>query len=269
MDSSAGGSSELSESLEASDSPESSDSPKPPGSPKPSDSSQSSINRTEISENVKQSNQTALTQPSLNLDVQEALRKDGLGVKLDGRIYLPDDSPLHPRNWSSSRKLFESPLICALEVAQNMLSIAGLFLYKAAGAHIDLGEMSVIFCFTTVYFIGQSLGGLIFPPFAESFGARKGYCISAAMYAAMCLLIGLCPHVATMVVGELVTGLASTFPTAVAVGSIENMFDVSYRIWPLQTWAFSVVCGVAIGPAYTTYTKDFSSAYLIKGSQSW
>lgn len=35
-----------------------------------------------------------------------------------------------------------------------------------------------IFCFVTVYLLGQALGGLVFPPIAECFGGRIIYMLS-------------------------------------------------------------------------------------------
>jgi MFS family permease len=70
------------------------------------------------------------------------------------------------------------------------------------------------------------------PPFTESFGRRKSYFYSCAIYSIGCLITAVVPHTtAGVIVGRFISGLASAVPSVVVAGSIEDIYDARSRVW--------------------------------------
>jgi hypothetical protein len=36
----------------------------------------------------------------------------GLGINLEEEVYWPEGSPLHPRNWTLKRKIYDTGVLC-------------------------------------------------------------------------------------------------------------------------------------------------------------
>jgi MFS family permease len=165
-------------------------------------------------------------------------------------------SPAHPRQWPLQRKIYDTAIICLLEFLTTVVSNSGSDVSREAGPEIGLSREMAIFCLTTLYLLGQAFGGLLLPPVCEAFGGKLIYAGSSAGFTAMCLMIGLAPSTATVVVGRFVSGALSAMPTVVACGSIENMWDTQDRIWAIDIWAIAGFLGMAIGPVYAVYVSE-------------
>lgn len=72
----------------------------------------------------------------------------------------------------------------------------------------------------TLYLLGQALGGIVFPPIAETFGGRTIYLVGAVGFSLSCLAVGVSATLPAVVVGRFCSGVFSAMPTVVAVGSI-------------------------------------------------
>lgn len=177
--------------------------------------------------------------------VHVALRKRGFKVNRFGVMTWLENSPAHPRRWSIMRKAYvsriafihsstssthtplthasskDSAIICFLEFFVTLLSNAGSSLTTEISQEFGTSRETALICLTTVYLIGQALGGLIFPPIAEAFGGRTIYVASTFGYAISCVLIAACPNLAVLVVFRFVGGFLSAMPAVVAAGSIE------------------------------------------------
>lgn len=103
------------------------------------------------------------------------------------------------------------------------------------------------------YLLGQALGGLVFPPYAEAFGRKKLYVISTVIYSGFCAIIGGVQSPIAAVIGRLVTGFLSAIPTCSISGSIEDMFNSKDRIWMMLSYIGSANIGVALGPVMSAY----------------
>jgi hypothetical protein len=198
------------------------------------------------------------TQPpqAIPATVLKALSDNHLTVQEDGLVDFAYASPSHPRQWSLPRKLYDTTIICLLEFVTTVISNAGSNIAGQIGSQFDISEELAIFCTATLYLLGQAIGGLVFPPVAEVFGSRILYAGSTALYAAMCLMTGLAPSLATIITGRLFCGMLSAMPTCVATGSVENIWDSRARIWGIASWAAAGVFAMAIGPLYAVYVSD-------------
>ncbi|KAK1671122.1 fluconazole resistance protein 1 [Colletotrichum godetiae] len=158
---------------------------------------------------------------------------------------------VHPRQWSQARKAYDTCLIVFLEFFTTMISTAG----SPVAGHIygDLGisPVSATCIFVSTYLIGQTIGGVFFPPWSESFGRKKLYVISTGLYSLSCILVGRVPTIPGIVVGRFVGGLLSSVPTIVAAGSIEDLWDTNARVWWLYWWSLVANLGILTGPVFS------------------
>lgn len=165
-------------------------------------------------------------------------------------------SPSHPRNWPLRRKLYDTALIVLLEAVMTLVSNTGSSLAPFAGPQLGLSREGAVACFTTVYLLGQALGGLVFPPVAESFGGRAIYLTSTFGFALGCVLLAAAPgRLGVVVACRFVTGLLSAMPCVVATGSLENMWDFRSRTFVIHVWISAAVVGLALGPPVATFVS--------------
>ena len=129
----------------------------------------------------------------------------------------------HPRQWPLVRKVYDSAIICFLEFFMTLVSNTGLSIAPQAAHELGVSTEVALLCFATVYLIGQAIGGLVFPPIAESFGGRVIYLTSAFGFAVFCVVIAAWPTISVVVLCRFITGLLSAMPAVVAASSIENM----------------------------------------------
>lgn len=190
--------------------------------------------------------------------VLKALSDEYLTTRNDGIVDFAYGSPIHPRHWRTSRKLYDTLLICVLECMTTIVSNAGSSINEEVALHTGVSRELSIFFLATLYLLGQALGGLVFPPITEVFGSKLIYTASTAVFAALCLMAGLAPSLATIIVGRFFSGLLSAMPTCVATGSLENMWDSRARIWAIGIWAAAGILGMALGPLYAVSISESS-----------
>ncbi|RMX80835.1 hypothetical protein D0869_07258 [Hortaea werneckii] len=187
-------------------------------------------------------------------EVSITLSEKGFVVDRYGSVSFKQDSVSHPRRWPLYRKVFDSALICFLEYFMTMMSNTGATVSHHASAHFHISPTVAILCTVTVYLLGQAVGGLVFPPIAESFGHRTIYVSSTFGFAVLCLIVGAGhEHLIPVIAGRLLSGFLSAIPATVACGSIENMWDERARIFTVHAWIASAVLGLASGPPIATY----------------
>jgi MFS family permease len=97
------------------------------------------------------------------------------------------------------------------------------------------------------------LGGIIFPPYSEAFGRKKLYIVSTGFYSIFCVIVGLVPSLAGVVVGRFFSGFLSAIPTIIVAGSIEDIFNSKDRLWLIFLWAMVANMGLALGPIMSIY----------------
>jgi MFS family permease len=103
------------------------------------------------------------------------------------------------------------------------------------------------------FFFGQALGGLILPPYTESFGRRPANIAACVAYTAFCALVGAGNSLAAVIIGRFFCGFLSAIPTVVGSGSIEDLWDVRQRIWAIDIWIKGSIVGIALGPTVGVY----------------
>ncbi|KAF2220821.1 major facilitator superfamily transporter [Elsinoe ampelina] len=177
----------------------------------------------------------------------------GVEVNSAGLMVWRHDCSDHPRNWSSSRKVYDILVVGLLEFYGTVISTTGPSAAAASRDEYNLTALTSLVAFGLVYQLGQAIGGLVIPPLSESFGRRTPYIASAVVYTIFCLLIGLVPSVAMVYIGRFLTGLASAVPSVVLAGSVEDMFNSRQRKWLVLVWVSLATAGLICGPIYGVY----------------
>ena len=185
--------------------------------------------------------------------VADKLAARGFEVSDEGIVRWAKDSLTHPRHWPLLRKIYDSAIICFLEFFMTLVSNTGSSIAPFAAEELGVSREMALFYFTTVYLVGQAIGGLVFPPIAESFGGRTIYVTSTSGFAVFCVLLAAYPTLYVVVVCRFITGLLSAMPCVVATGSIENMWDMTSRTFLIHIWICAAVIGLALGPPMATY----------------
>ncbi|KAF7719750.1 MFS-type transporter [Penicillium ucsense] len=190
----------------------------------------------------------------LENSLQDYLQGHKLELTCDRKfIRWGRDNPKHPRNWSKIRKLFDTSVICALDLFVTASSTAGSAAATQAKDEFHLNQTISTFCFVTLFLLGQSIGTIVFPPWSEAFGRKKTYLFSAALSSICCLVIGLVHSLTAAIVMRFVAGLLSAVPGTILGGSIEDMFNSKARIWVIFFWTVASNIGLIIGPITSSY----------------
>lgn len=158
-----------------------------------------------------------------------------------------------PRNWSINRKFYDGLLIFFLEFYTTVISTTGPSAAEQAMSEYGLGRVEALTGFQFTYGIGQALGGLIMPPFSELLGRRKSFLLSASVYSISSLITGVVPSPAGVFIGRFLSGYASSVPSIVLAGSIEDLYTSRTRLWFLWLWNCCTSLGLVIGPIYGSY----------------
>ena len=224
--------------------------------------SQRSVSSTSTSSTASALSDSPLVDEKLfvkvSLHVAASLAHRGFNVSAIGKVTWRDDSPLHPRNWLLTRKVYDTAVICFLELFTTLVSNTGSSTATAGAADLGVSKGIALICFTTTYLLAQAVGGLVLPPVAETFGGRNLYIIGAAGFTLSCISMAAHPTLPMVVAGRLVCGFMSALPSTVAVSSFENMFDFRARIWVFHIWISCAVSALGIGPSVATYISTSS-----------
>ncbi|KAL0933482.1 MFS multidrug transporter [Colletotrichum truncatum] len=179
---------------------------------------------------------------------------------------------VHPRKWGKARKVYDTSVIMFLEFFTTMISTAGTPIAGHIHRDLGIGPVPATCIFVSTYLVGQTLGGVIFPPWSESFGRKNLYVFSTGLYSMSCLLGGKFPTIPGIVIGRFIGGLLSAIPTIVATGSIEDMWDTQARVWWVFWWALLANIGLLTGPvfsdlimAYVDWVWAFYTAAIVTG----
>lgn len=104
--------------------------------------------------------------------------------------------------------------------------------------------------------MGQTIGGILMPPFSESFGRGEPYLYSCIAFSIGSIITGVVPSVAGVIIGRFISGFSSAVPSVVIAGSIEDMYPSTRRVWMMFVWNSSTTLGLTVGPIYGSYITE-------------
>ncbi|PLB52196.1 MFS multidrug transporter [Aspergillus steynii IBT 23096] len=197
------------------------------------------------------------TETTVHRPVHDCVYGHGLEFTADGQyVCWGRDNKKHPRNWHKARKVYDTTIILLLDFFITGTSSAGAPAATRAKDDYGIGRELSIFCFVTVFLLGQVLGTIVFPPWSESFGRKKLYILSSGLSAIFCVVVGVVPSLAGTIVGRLFGGLLSAIPYTVGCGSVEDMFSSWARTWVLLFWTVSSNIGLSMGPIIGSHITE-------------
>ncbi|UPX11234.1 uncharacterized protein EKO05_0001852 [Ascochyta rabiei] len=209
--------------------------------------------------------------------ISTAIDESGLRRTASNHVEWQKDHTQYPRNWSSYRKCYDATMIVFFEFytlssapflshdmplmeCRTVISTTGPSAATAAMQeyHLTRGVALVAFVFMQVqsYRTWQAIGGLLVPPFSESFGRRKPYLYSCAAFSIGSLITGVVPSAAGVFVGRFMCGFASAAPSVVIAGSVQDLYAGTHRVWMILVWNSTTTLGLTIGPVYGAYLAD-------------
>jgi hypothetical protein len=117
-----------------------------------------------------------LGKASLPLQVLQEFQNSGLSFNDSGKIYLPVTSRTHPRNRPLKCRILQSLLTCAIEHVTMLIRNSGSEVVKDVVPLLRMTELAIHATLARSYIVGQAIGGLVFPPSAETFGKPVTSC---------------------------------------------------------------------------------------------
>ncbi|PKY00706.1 MFS multidrug transporter [Aspergillus campestris IBT 28561] len=204
------------------------------------------------------------SEESRDISLHNVLVAHGLGLAPDGSfVRWLEKNPRHPRNWSTPRKFYDLIVIHLCDFFVTVASSAGTAAAKAAHVEFGISQTMAIFCFVSVSLMGQVLGSLILSSYSETFGRKRLYVLSTAIFSIGCIIIPAVPSLAAVVIGRWVTGFVSSIPANVLTGSLEDMYNSQDRLWWMCMIAVASNLGLVLGPLFGVYiTTDLGWRWL-------
>ena len=184
------------------------------------------------------------------------LNEHGLALNENGFVRWENGNPKHPRNWSVKAKTYNTVIILLLEFITSAVGTAGTSAAREMQNDFNVDLAVSIFCLTSVYLIGQGIGGAFFPPYSEVFGRKILYIVSTAVYCVFSALTAGVHSLPMIIIARFLSGLASSIPTIVVAGSIEDVFNMRARVWMIFVWAVVGNAAVCVGPIYSSYVTQ-------------
>lgn len=196
-------------------------------------------------------------------NIQALLDEYGLEFTPNGEsIRWSVGNKRHPRNWPASRKIYDTGLVIFLDLFTTSVSTAGSSAADHARHEFGIGKTLAIFLFVSLSLLCQMFGGIIFPAWSEAFGRKRLYIVSTGLYSVFCLIVGIVPSLAAVIVGRFFAGFLSAIPAIVVAGSIEDMYNSKDRVWLIFLWAIVANMGLALGPIMSIYITVSLSWYV-------
>jgi MFS family permease len=177
----------------------------------------------------------------------------GLQRSESNHVDWSKDHSEHPRNWPLSRKIYDTTVIIFFEFYTTVVATTGPSAASLARKEYDISRVVALTAFAFMYNAGQALGGLLIPPFSESFGRKPPYIYSCAVFSIGNLLSGVVPHPAGVFIGRFMAGFASAVPSVITAGSVEDMYAGRSRVWLIFFWNTFTTIGIILGPIYGSY----------------
>ncbi|KAF2718168.1 putative MFS multidrug transporter [Polychaeton citri CBS 116435] len=190
---------------------------------------------------------------SIDNELHEYLREQSLAMDREGFIRWCNDNPRHPRNWTYQAKAYNTIVILLLEFMTSAVGTAGTSAAQEMQDDFNIDLTLSLVCLTSTYLIGQGVGGIFFPPYSEVFGRKTLYILSTFVFAVFSVITASVHSLPAIIIGRLLSGLASATPTIVVAGSIEDLFNMQARVWMIFVWAVVGNAAVRVGPIYGSY----------------
>ncbi|KAI4233722.1 MAG: hypothetical protein LQ349_004234 [Xanthoria aureola] len=185
--------------------------------------------------------------------LSDVLDAHGLYLVQGDTVRWKQDCVQHPRNWSKWKKLYNAVVTILLDYFITVVGTVGTAAARDAAVEYNIERTTALLAFTSMYFIGQAIGAVCFPPYSESFGRKPIYLASMSLFAIFSIPIGAAHSLPAVFIGRFMTGLLSSTPCIVVAGSLEDTFDSQTRLWLVSVWLIIANLALITGPIFASY----------------
>ena len=179
-------------------------------------------------------------------------RRDSDGWEIDdkGRIIVdwegPDD-PENPKNWKSSRKIFNVVIIAAMTFVCPLSSSA--FAPALPQVQADFNTTTTLAAFSvSVFVLGFGIGPLLLAPMSETFGRKPLYIVGYAVFIAMNVGSALATSINMLIAVRFLAGFFGSAGISNGGGTISDMYNAIQRTRVVGWYVLGPLTGPTIGP---------------------
>ncbi|EDO15768.1 hypothetical protein Kpol_478p3 [Vanderwaltozyma polyspora DSM 70294] len=173
--------------------------------------------------------------------------RDQFQVTFDG----PDD-PLHPFNWTTTKKVFLCTVLCLDCIAITMgSSIFGSGVLQLNEEFHVITVVSVLGI--TLYVLGFAASPIIYAPLSELYGRKGVIILSAFGFSVFQFAVAVSKDFQSIMICRFFGGLIGAAPMAVVPACFADMFDTNMRGKAIALFSLGVFVGPILGPVMGSY----------------
>lgn len=155
----------------------------------------------------------------------------------------------NPRTWSEKKKLTNVFIIAFMAIVSPLAS--SMFTPGISQIAKDLrASEEAIIATTTGFVIFMGIGPLILAPLSETFGRRKLYIISFAIFTLLQIPTALSPNAATLIVVRTISGFFGSVGIANGGGTLNDMYEARERASIFGWYLLGPLLGPTLGISY-------------------
>ncbi|KAJ7629978.1 major facilitator superfamily domain-containing protein [Mycena polygramma] len=168
---------------------------------------------------------------------------------------LADDDPENSRNWSTSRRVVISLILCIWTLTLTYDSTAYVASVPALMQHYHISQ-EVAILGVTFTVLGFAAGPLIFGPASELYGRRAVYCASGLFYSAFSFGAAFAPNAAGLLIFRFFMGFFGSAPINNVPASIGDYTTPMERGIYSILYAIMAFGGPALGPLISAFIQQ-------------
>lgn len=158
-----------------------------------------------------------------------------------------EDDPDNARNWSRTRKILSTAIICLIGFNTTM----GASIYAPGHEQVkeEFGVSTTVSLLPlSSYSLGLAFGPMISSPLSETFGRKFVYLLTLPLFDIFVLGFGLSRNIGSLIVCRFFSGMFAAPGVSVASATIADYIEPERRAFPLAFYYTIPFIGSAIGP---------------------
>ncbi|MCJ1414015.1 hypothetical protein MMC32_000340 [Xylographa parallela] len=165
------------------------------------------------------------------------------------------DDPMSPQNWSSSKKLYTSILVCSgtfiVSLNSAIFAPGSNSASEAFGVCTEVGSLG-----TTLFILGFASGPLIWAPISELTGRRWPLTISMLIGGIFTVSSAAAKDIQTLIICRFLAGMCGACQFTVVPGVLADVYDNTYRGVAISVYALAVFGGPFSAPFVGGFTAS-------------
>lgn len=164
-------------------------------------------------------------------------------------LKFSDDDPDNPKAWSRRKRLTNVFIIAFMAIVSPLAS--SMFTPGITQIADDLNTTEeAIIATTTGFVIFLGIGPLVLAPLSETFGRRKVYIWSFAIFTLLQIPTALSPNAGCLIAVRTISGFFGSVGIANGGGTINDMYDSHERAGIFGWYLLGPLLGPSLGPLF-------------------